>query len=603
MPNRAPQQEYARRLQLREAQLAGLDLWDRRLGNGRVTVFVLAVAITWPTLVSQAWSPSWLAAPLAVFVALVVAHAPIVAARDRRRLGVGFYRRGLARLAGQWGEPLDDGAAFRSDEHPYTGDLDIFGPGSLYALLCTARSLPGRAVLADWLSGPATPEETGGRQESVEELCGRLDLQEEVAVLAADLSPGIRAAALDEWGREPRRLTAPAVPGVAALLGAANLAAVGAWLFGPLGGRALLPLLAVSMLLALVFRSRVVESLAGLTVSAGELRFFSRLMTRLERESFASPRLRDLQRRSSAAAERPSARLLQLARLIEWNDSRGNLLFQPLASLLLLGTQFAFAAERWRARNGRAVGDWLRAVGEFEALSALATFSYENPDYVFPEVVRGAPRFESEALTHPLLPRETRVSNSVNLGGEGPGGPLRLLLVSGSNMSGKSTLLRTVGVAAVLAFAGAPVPARRLRLSRLAVGASIQLRDSLLEGVSRFYAELQRLRRIRDLAVAGPTLFLLDEILHGTNSHDRRLGAAGVIRGLLAAGAVGLVTTHDLALAEIADELVPAAANVHFEDHLEEGRMAFDYRLRAGTVERGNALALMRSLGLPVEEE
>jgi DNA mismatch repair ATPase MutS len=170
-------------------------------------------------------------------------------------------------------------------------------------------------------------------------------------------------------------------------------------------------------------------------------------------------------------------------------------------------------------------------------------------------------------------------------------------------MSGKSTLLRTVGVAAVLALAGAPVPARRLRLTPLAIGASIQLHDSLLEGVSRFYGELQRLRRIRDLTVAGPVLFLLDEILHGTNSHDRRLGAAGVIHGLLEAGAIGLVTTHDLALAEIAEELAPAAANVHFSDHLEAGRMTFDYRLRTGAVERGNALPLMRSLGLPVEEE
>jgi hypothetical protein len=603
VPERSAQEEYQTRLRLREAELRRFDRRDRRLANARVAVVGVGLALLWPTLISQAWSPGWLAAPLLGFVGLVVAHGPVVAALDRLRLGAGFYRRGLERLAGGWDDPLDDGAAFRDERHPYAVDLDLYGPASLYALLCTARSLPGREALAGWLAQAAEPQDVDARQRAVAELRGRLDLQEEVAVLAADLSPEIHAAALDEWGEAPLRLTGVAVPLAAALLGAANLATIAAWLLGPLSGRMALPVLAVSGLLALIHRSRVAKTLAGLVVPAGELRFFASLLSRVERESFASPRLGDLQRRSGGGAGRPSARLRELARLIEWNDSRGNLLFQPVAALLLLGTQFAFAAERWRAAHGEAVGSWLRAIGEFEALSALATFSYENPDYVFPEIVEGPPRFAGEALVHPLLPRATRVANSVRLDGDEVGGSLRLLLVSGSNMSGKSTLLRTVGVAAVLAFAGAPVPARRLQLSPLAVGASIQLHDSLVEGVSRFYAELQRLRQVRDLAANGPTLFLLDEILHGTNSHDRRLGAAGVIRGLLAAGALGLVTTHDLALAEIADELAPAAANVHFADHLEEGRMAFDYRLRRGPVERGNALALMRSLGLPVEEE
>jgi DNA mismatch repair ATPase MutS len=211
-------------------------------------------------------------------------------------------------------------------------------------------------------------------------------------------------------------------------------------------------------------------------------------------------------------------------------------------------------------------------------------------------LLEGEPCFEGEQLQHPLLVPSKCVPNDVSLGG-----PLRLLIVSGSNMSGKSTLLRSVGLNTVLAWAGAPVAARRLRLSCLQTGASIRVVDSLQDGKSRFYAEITRLRQIVDLASnGGQVLFLLDEILSGTNSHDRRIGAAAVVRGLVDRGAIGLITTHDLALAELEADLDGRAANVHFEDHIEDGRIAFDFRLRPGVVSRSNALELMRAIGLQV---
>jgi DNA mismatch repair ATPase MutS len=256
----------------------------------------------------------------------------------------------------------------------------------------------------------------------------------------------------------------------------------------------------------------------------------------------------------------------------------------------------ALAIEAWRAVSGPAVAGWLAAAGELEALSALATYAYERPDEPFPEIVESGPLFEAEAAGHPLLPRAQCICNDVRLAAE-----TAVLVVSGSNMSGKSTLLRTIGITAVLAQAGAPVRARRLRLSPLAVGTSMRIVDSLQAGTSRFYAEIQRLRQLVDLTQGPrPLLFLLDEILHGTNSHDRRLGAEAVVRGLLARGAVGLVTTHDLSLAAIVDRLAPRAANVHFEDHLANGRITFDYRMRPGVVQRSNALELMRAVGLEV---
>jgi DNA mismatch repair ATPase MutS len=271
-------------------------------------------------------------------------------------------------------------------------------------------------------------------------------------------------------------------------------------------------------------------------------------------------------------------------------------MFAPLAALMLWGTQFAFVIESWRIQWGGSVPRWLDATGELEALVSLASHAYEHPQDSFPAIVDEGPLYEADAIGHPLIPEGQLVRNDLRLGGE-----LRLLVVSGSNMSGKSTLLRTVGVNAVLALAGAPVRAKSLRLSPFALGASIRVQDSLQEGISRFYAEITHLRQIMELAEGDlPLLFLLDEILQGTNSHDRRVGADGLVRGLLERGAVGLVTTHDLALAKIADSLSPRAANVNFEDHLEDGRMSFSYRMQPGVVRKSNALALMRAVGLKV---
>jgi DNA mismatch repair ATPase MutS len=297
------------------------------------------------------------------------------------------------------------------------------------------------------------------------------------------------------------------------------------------------------------------------------------------------------------AGEPPSRRLAELGRLLAWLDSRDNLYFKPIAPLLLVTTRTALAVEAWRRAAGPALGGWLAAVGELEAVASLAGYAFENPADPFPEVVEAGPLFDAAGLGHPLLPEDRCVRNDLRLDGE-----LRLLVVSGSNMSGKSTFLRAAGVNAVLAQAGAPVRANRLRLSPLAVGATLRVQDSLQEGKSRFYAEISRLRKIVELTEGPlPVLFLLDEILHGTNSHDRRIGAAAVVRALLKRPAVGLVTTHDLALTEIAARLAPHAANVHFADEVTGGELHFDYRLRPGPVQHSNALALMRAVGLEVD--
>jgi DNA mismatch repair ATPase MutS len=276
-------------------------------------------------------------------------------------------------------------------------------------------------------------------------------------------------------------------------------------------------------------------------------------------------------------------------------------IFAPLSALVLWATQLAFVVEAWRRRDGRAVSAWLDAIGEFEALSALAGFAAEHPDFVFPDVSSSATaHFSASALAHPLLPASA-IANDVAIGGSDP----VLMLVSGSNMSGKSTFLRAIGLTAVLAQMGAPVRASQCALSPLVIGASIRVLDSLQEGHSRFYAEILRLKHVVDLARAskGRMLFLLDEMLSGTNSHDRRHGAEGVLLGLTGMGAIGLATTHDLALGEIVTSMDRPAVQVHFSDVFEAGTLQFDYHLRPGPVRTSNALALMRSIGLEVHAQ
>jgi hypothetical protein len=451
-------------------------------------------------------------------------------------------------------------------------------------------------MLAARLTEPADPETVRERQEAVQELRERLDLREEISLLGEDVTMELPADALSAWGHAPRRLSGAAVPALGVLLAAVGTAATVTWFAGWTGPAPL----ALAVIFGLLYRwplRRRVEAVlhAGDRPTAG-LDLLALVLGRFEREAFDSALLVRLGRELETDGVPPSAEIRKLVRLYQLVDARRNAFFFPIAWLLTWEVQLACAIERWRAEAGRMAAPWLRAVGEIEALLALATYAFERPEDVFPELVDEGPLLDAGAVTHPLLPAATAVRNDVRLDRE-----RSLLVVSGSNMSGKTTLLRTIGTNLVLAGAGAPVRAARLVVSSLQPAAAMRVSDSLLEGASLFYAELKRLKLVVDLASGDrPVLFLLDELLSGTNSKDRAAGAEGLVRGLLEKGAIGLVTTHDLALGEIAESLAPRAANVHFEDQMEAGKMSFDYRLREGVVTRSNALELMRAVGLEI---
>jgi hypothetical protein len=333
----------------------------------------------------------------------------------------------------------------------------------------------------------------------------------------------------------------------------------------------------------------VIEPLHQLSIVSG-------IMAVLERQEFQAPLLRDLQGLLLRGG-RASSAIRKLARVVNWLMELRVEMVALIGLPLLWPSRKALQIEAWRLSHGEHLGDWLEALGTLEALLSIATYSDEHPTHIEAEVVPEGPTFQARALGHPLLPEASCVPNDVGLGESAPS----LLLLSGSNMSGKSTLLRAVGLNSAMALAGVPVRAAALRISRMNIAASIRTHDSVLDGESRFYAEIRHLKTIVDLSGGTiPVLFLLDELLSGTNSHDRLAGASGILSGLVARGAVGICSTHDLALTRIADELGMRGENSHFGDTLDDGRLKFDYTLKPGIVEHSNAIELMRAVGLEV---
>jgi hypothetical protein len=590
-----PRAEYDRRLARWREEIATLDRVNFRISNARLVAAVAGAVLLWMAFVRATISPVWPVAAWLVFGVLAVLHARRLQREDRARTAERVYQRGFDRLDGRWAGTARDGAPFLKD-HPYANDLDLFGPGSLFELLNTTRTEIGEATLADWLRGPAPLPEVRARQRALDELRPMLDFREDVAVLASE-SPVGRTGLLAAWAASPSVGFGAALRVMLAVFALVTVGFGVAIYYDLVGSEWLIAWVFVEAGIASIWRKSFHRALHAIDTPEHDLGLLSGLLARIESQRFESPRLTTLQQALLTDGVPPSKRIAQLRSLVSWLDSTHNLLFAALAYVLLLRPQLAIAIDRWQARCGPAVAEWLRAVGEVEALTALATYAYERPADPFPDLADQGPIFEAEALGHPLIAPASAVRNDVRLGGDG----LRVIIVSGSNMSGKSTLLRSVGVNVVLALAGAPVTAARIRMSALVLGATLHIEDSLQAGHSRFYAEILRIRTIVDAARGPvPLLFLLDEILHGTNSYDRRIGAEGVVRALVQLGAIGLVTTHDLALTELPSTLGTAAANMHFEDRLENGRMMFDYRMRPGVVEHSNALALMRAIGLDV---
>ena len=584
--------EYSERMRERQtaaAQLQRKHLW---LGNARIAIFVAILVQCWIT--GKTGSPSiyWVLAPIALFVVLVVVHRRVERALNMTKRAVSVYSRGLARMEDRWAGSGETGEEFKDPLHLYAEDLDILGEGSLFQLLSTARTNMGKQCLARWLLNHADVQEIQNRQAAVAELKSRLDFREDLAVSGESERIAAKPEALIAWAREESGLK----DGRWWAAGLAILS-MAALVFGfTVMWTPFIISLLINGIITSRARHRLEKIFAGVGNTHKDLDSLALLLQRIEVEKFDSPMLQQLQAKLLTHGQPPSTCIARLDTLADLDDSRHNWFVRIFDIPLLYSMQIAFALERWRRTYGGGIAAWMEVVGEIETLSSMAAYAYEHPQDPFPEFVpQSEICFQGDALGHPLLPADKCVRNNVRLGGNS-----QVLLVSGSNMSGKSTYLRVVGINAVLAMMGAPVRAIRLRLSHIAVGASMRVSDSLQKGISHFYAEIKRLRQVVDLSSNQPALFLLDEVLQGTNSHDRRVGTEGVLRTLIGNGAIGLVTTHDLALTSLEQVFPAQVRNVHFQERFEDDRLSFDYCLRPGVVTTSNGIELMKSIGLDV---
>jgi hypothetical protein len=592
----APRAEYARRLGELSARRSRIQRRERLAGYSQLAL--AALCLTWILFRLRHFDAAdlLLLIPIAAFVVLAVVHGRLIRRVTACSRAIRFYEQGVARLEDRWAGAGITGERFLEPSHPCARDLDLFGRASVFELLCTARTRAGEETLARWLLEPASPDEVRGRQEAARELSSRLDFREALSATGEDLALGVRPTQLVAWGEATDDLPSGIIRIVTPVLAAAWILSVVAWQVWGAPELLVLAITVVNLGISYRFRARLSEAAHAAEEAGHDLNLLSQVLTAFEREPFTSPRLVQLQARLKQGSVLPSQAIARLNRRVEYLESAHNLFVRVFDFVIFYRLQFVLAAESWRRRYGRSLRQWLETVGELEALAALGGYTYERPDDVFPEFVDDSPCLEAEGLAHPLIPRNRAVTNDLHLGRD-----LQLMIVSGPNMAGKSTFLRGIGVNAVLAQSGAPVRAARLKLSPLAVTASICVLDSLEGGISRFYAEINRLKLIMDLTHSSvPVLFLLDELLSGTNSHDRLIGTRSFVTKLVERGAVGLVSTHDLALTAIPEEIGSKAINCHFEDHLEDGRLHFDYKLYPGIVQTSNALPLMRSIGLEV---
>ncbi|WP_224243810.1 MutS-related protein [Hyalangium gracile] len=597
-----PHRTYTERRAAAQARLAELDRVNARYANLRGLTFLAAAGVAGLILFGRLQKLYWwaVAGAVLVYAVLAVLHHYVFRREARERLYVTLNERGLARLSGAWREFTERGERFLSGAHLYTPDLDVFGQASLFQLLNETATRSGEERLASWLSAPASAAEVVERQGAASELAPLVGFRQDLCVEAQVVSrEKANPARFIEWAEagpsldsirwsRPLALILPPITIGLYVLGQFDLVPRWAWWVG------------LFIQLGVVVATRRTLREMEEKMSAGEEGFvrYAPLFARVEGQEVRHPLLQKLQSGLQRVGEpRVSTHFHRFSRLYSFVEFKRHQ-FHPVVHLFTLWDIHAlFALENWRARHGKEVRGWFESLAELEALSCLAGFAHDRPAFTWPTLVPEGPRVEAKELGHPLL--DNPVPNDVSLPG-----PRHALLITGSNMSGKTTLMRAVGANVVLALAGAPVCAREFTLSPLHVLTSMRVKDSLERGVSYFYAEVQRIKAVLDAAEAakGQSLFLLDEILLGTNTRERQIASREVLRLLLGTGACGAVTTHDLSLAALADEQGAHVVNVHFRDHLEDGKMVFDYKLRPGVVDTTNALRVLRMAGVPVVE-
>ena len=532
-----------------------------------------------------------------IFVIMLIKHRRIKAQVAYWEALVQINEQAISRLEGSWTVFPNTGERFIDLEHPYSSDLNIFGKASLFQYINSATTLVGEERLAQMLNSPAPLDEIKQRQEALGELSSLFDWRQHFQAMGMldYLKKDGDAKALLDWAEEKPSINKPYILWVRFMpLLTIALALLGYW--GVLPSFLWSVPLAIQIAVIVVTGKDSQEEFTKTGNMVGALKRYSTLLTCIEEEEFRGGLLNDLQKKLVQKGVVPSQQIKQLFNIVEMSDLRYSSMHPIINIALLWDLQTLIRMQNWRVSSGCHLRAWVRSLAEFEALSSLAGLMYDHPHWAVAEVTDGEASLKAEDLGHPLIREENRVSNNVELSSPGA-----VLLITGSNMSGKSTLLRTVGINIVLACAGAPVCATMFKCAWLKVYSSIHINDNLEKNISNFYAELLRIKIIMDAAKIGePMIFLIDEIFKGTNSKDRILGAQSVVKNLHRLRAIGLVSTHDLELSRL-EQGLPLVKNYHFTDQIKGNEIAFDYQLKPGVSQSTNALALMKIIGIEVD--
>jgi hypothetical protein len=582
----------------------------------RTVTFVLGASCLFLSAFDANLRTLWIAAGstfLVAFLALVFYHDSIQRRRDRLLQLTEVNQQQFARTRRQW-ERIPRIKVEVPEQHlAVARDLDLVGRASLFQLLNLAHTPRGIEMLRDWILEPAAPEVVINRQQSVAELAPEFDLREELVLRGRMLAAGLAGPeAFTRWAEAPPYSDSrPVRKWVATLLPIITLSSLLALLFGwgdpQVAGVVFLVSLLINVLFSVIFTGEIHDIFDNISSRSGEMQHYLALFELLAKMPTGSPELAAIQQHAVRDQHGALFQLVRLGRIMKLANLRHasllSILYFALQALVLWDFHVLRLLEWWQRRCSHLVRQWFDALGELEALSSLSGLAHDNPEWCYPHVTRDGPlQVVGQQLAHPLLSESVRVANDVTLGPTGT-----VLLVTGSNMSGKSTLLRAIGVNAVLAEAGAPVCAARLTMCPVTVTTSMRIQDSLEDGISFYMAELKRLKAIVDQAEGFQNqsdrtlLYLLDEILQGTNSVERHIAVARVLSHLIDKGAIGAVSTHDLDLAT-APDLADACQAVHFRETLHGAdaarQMTFDYRLRPGVATTTNALKLLELVGL-----
>ena len=598
IPPVSPEVAYQTRLDEILAETVVYTEKDRKFVRIRTVLGLLTVLLGVLCIgESERVSWLWLLVPVLTFFSVLPFDRRCMRTLERLRLLRRFYESRLNRLNRIFATDLPDGREFANETHPWTHDLDVFGQGSLFQMLNECRTQPGRQRLAQLMKTVPEAEEIRVRQTRAQGLKHALHLRESLACIPEAPNWVAAEELLKKWVREPAQPISVGVLIWATALGVAAIPLIVLVTLDILSLRWIVGLVILQAPAIVMTRRPISQTAAVMDNVDLALKQFGAVIAVFEQQPVEEPAVRDLLNHFHTETETASRAIHRLSKLTQWlNNSMRNQFFAPIAWMCGLFVILTYRIESWRRRHGIDVADWLETVVCLEATISIAGYCFDHPGDCIPEIVDDRAELRAEQLGHPLLKESVCVRNSIHLTAERP-----LMLISGSNMSGKSTFLRSIGASVVLTFCGSVVRATRFVTYPFQPGTAMRVSDSLQEGRSLFYSVVQRLKSVVDLTAGDRTvLFLLDEILHGTNSHDRRRGAEAVIRSLIERKALGLVTTHDLALTRIADSMPNQAVNKHFEDTIVEGTMLFDYTLRDGVVERSNAIELMRMLGLNV---